>query len=138
MVSVILASSRPMSNVCLHYVSACIQTSRSILCNPKVSSPCRMCQCARRQEVLYTVNSNLLNNATHRVLKFVDHKYIYYLTYHTCFSHLVYHQVYHSDAPEMSSRFLDTRNCNRKISTIHPIAIKKNSKNISACHFVLY
>jgi hypothetical protein len=125
MISVILASSRPMSNVCLHYVSACIQTSGSILCDPKESSPCSTCQRAPRQEVLYTVNSNLLNNATHKVLKFVDHKYIYYLTSHTCFGPLCYHQVYHSGAPEMSSRFLHTCNCNRKISTIHSIAIKK-------------
>ena len=125
MVSVILANSRPMSNVCLHYVSACIQTSRSILCDPKESSPCSMCQCAACQEVLYTVNPNLLNNATHKALKFVDHKYIYYLTSHTCFSPLGCHQVYHSDAPETSSRFLDTCNCNRKLSTTHPIAIEK-------------
>jgi len=58
------------------------------LCDPKESSPCGMCQCAPRQEVLCTVNSNLLNNATHKVLKSVDHKHIYYLTTHTCFSSL--------------------------------------------------
>jgi len=47
--------------------------------------------------MLYTVNSSLLNNATHKVLKFVDHKYIYYLTSQACFSPLGFHQVYHSD-----------------------------------------
>jgi len=96
MVSVISVGSRPMSNVCLHYVSACIQTCGSILCDPKILVPAA-CQCAPRQQILYTVNSNLLNNATHKVLKFVDHKYIYYLTSHTCFSPLGFHQVYHSD-----------------------------------------
>jgi hypothetical protein len=89
------------------------------------------CQCAPCQKVLYTVNSNLLNNATHKVLKFVDHKHIYYLTSHTCFSPLGSQQVYHSDAPERSSRILDTCNCYRQISTIHPIAIKKIVKNFN-------
>jgi hypothetical protein len=125
MVTVISASSRPMSNVCLHYASACIQTSGSILCDPKESSPCSMCQRAPRHAVQYTVNSNLLNNGTHKVLKFVEHKYIYYLTSHTRFRALDSHQVYHSDAPERSSRCLDSCNFNRKISTIYPIAIKK-------------
>jgi len=47
------------------------------------------------------------------------------------FQFLGYHQVYHSDAPERSSRILDTCNCNRQVSTIHSIAIKKTVKNFN-------
>ena len=97
-----------------------LRSSEFILCDLKESSPCSICQCVPHQEVLYTVYSSSSNNATHEVLKRVDHKYINYLNSHTCFSPLYYHQVYHSVAPGRSSRFLDTYIYNKKISTIHP------------------